>query len=169
MTDKPHRTKTTGGLPEALELASQPNYLGDPEIVSAILRQFVFELTERMAKAPDPEAGAKADQEATYQYAGIFAGEDPAYTPLPWHTNGGLKQFMERYYSIQAATTKDAAAHEIAQLVISVYDAIQLSAEGRPEEIWQTILDDAIQHCTYMLCGMIFTGGRQMQPPTSPP
>jgi hypothetical protein len=74
------RTKAPDRMPEAPALALQDNYLGNPKVIDHLLRQFVAEAAERIAKAQTPAEQEKAktvNKESCFHYADSFAGNNP--------------------------------------------------------------------------------------------
>jgi len=90
-------TRAPDRMPEALALATKSNYLGNLQVIKYLLRQFVAEATERIAKAQTPaeQERAKAVNKAScFHYADSFAGNHPPYVPTAWHTGTGLIRYL---------------------------------------------------------------------------
>lgn len=82
---------SAAGLSAALDLASQPNYLGSPEVVHQLLQQLLSVTIEYHAdRVPYAEYDKSVDAVAL-----AFSKDDSGYTKMPgWHTEQGLGKLV---------------------------------------------------------------------------
>lgn len=77
------------GFAAALELACQPNYLGSPQVVRDVLTPLFASKVGWWVHLHDkamPAVTAQEVQDVELRVANIFAGENPEYTAMPWHS-----------------------------------------------------------------------------------
>lgn len=83
------------GFAAALELASQPNYLGSPQVVRDAINPLFASKVGWWLHLHDktmPAVTAQEVQEIQIQITQIFAGENAEYTAMPWHSVEQLGQ-----------------------------------------------------------------------------
>jgi hypothetical protein len=84
----------------AIELASKPNYLGNPEVVSKAVGEYISAVINELAKRI---SYGECDKQNT-KVSRIFSGEDPIFTLIPgWHTADMLGKTIVRYFGMDAA------------------------------------------------------------------
>lgn len=88
------------GFVAAIELASKPNYLGAPEVVSKAVGEYISAVINMLAKRI---SYGECDKQNT-KVSRIFSGEDPDFTIMPgWHTADMLGKTIVRYFDMDAA------------------------------------------------------------------
>jgi ADP-ribose pyrophosphatase YjhB (NUDIX family) len=93
------------GFLAALTLASQPNYLGSPQVVRDVLTPLFANKVGWWLHLYAPSMPAVAPQtiQATeVQVANIFSGKDPTYTVMPWHSIEQLGQSAIIHFNLNA-------------------------------------------------------------------
>lgn len=83
------------GFAAALKLACQPNYLGSPQVVRDVLTPLFASKVGWWVHLHDkamPTVTAREVQDVELRVASIFAGENPEYTAMPWHSVEQLGQ-----------------------------------------------------------------------------
>ena len=79
----------------ALDQASKPNYLGDPEVVGNLLRKYRDMAVESRNTILDPEERLACDHGYALGMAEIFLGKSPAYAPIiPWNSPGQIDRWI---------------------------------------------------------------------------
>lgn len=151
------------GRPQGLEFFEQADteagYLGDPEVVDLIVRQFlmaVHDVRTRWAagKETKPTEAVKAIVE---RHAAIFMGKDKAYQSAPWNSPEQLgKHLVERIpLDVPHAEAAEAFFWDLANQVL---DAASAYADGEIDD------DDAkfrievmAEEATHALLGLRIT------------
>lgn len=89
---------TTDGLKLTADTLAQKNYLGDPDVVDQLLRDF---LTASLSLLTEVETGDVSADDAPAKlvdlaksYAAIFLGESKAYVAQPWNSPDRLGLFL---------------------------------------------------------------------------
>jgi|GEM_PF-3115904 len=91
----PQTSKGPSGLSAALDQASKPNYLGDPEVVGNLLRKYRDMAVESRKTKLDPEERMACDHGYALGMAEIFLGNVPAYAPMiPWNSPGQIDRWI---------------------------------------------------------------------------
>ena len=106
-------------LPPSFERQLQPNYLGSPTVVNAILAKYIGEIhgwvLARRAGAMTAEDMAAKIHERGAEFSAIFCGDNPEYQPIVgWNNrNYGLSSYMKvdlgHYYLAHHAAWNDDA------------------------------------------------------------
>ena len=91
---RPSQTASAGFM-AALDQASKPNYLGDPEVVGNLLRKYRDMAVESRNTILDPEERLACDHGYALGMAEIFLGKSPAYAPIiPWNSPGQIDRWI---------------------------------------------------------------------------
>jgi hypothetical protein len=92
---KKKKAPSAAGLVAALDQASKPNYLGDPEVVGNLLRKYRDMVVESHKSKMDPEERMACDHGYALGMAEIFLGKVPAYVPMiPWNSPGQIDRWV---------------------------------------------------------------------------
>lgn len=85
------------GLQAAVELASQPNYLGSPQVVSELVSRLLDVVINKRRGGASYQDQVNVIGEIT----NALTGDDSGYTRIPgWHTAEGLGQAIVRYFKM---------------------------------------------------------------------
>jgi ADP-ribose pyrophosphatase YjhB (NUDIX family) len=91
---QPLQEPAIDGLAQGLMLASGPNYLGSPEVLTALVGE-VFDVAVQATKG---EATAADLQAVASKVVSAFTGDDAGYTRMPgWHSAGQLGAHVSKY------------------------------------------------------------------------
>jgi hypothetical protein len=91
----PQTSKGPAGLIAALDQASKPNYLGDPEVVVNLLRKYRDAVVESHKSKMDPEERMACDHGYALGMAEIFLGKAPSFAPMiPWNSPGQIDRWV---------------------------------------------------------------------------
>lgn len=105
LADLPLGAKSTAVDPmvAALETATQPNYLGSPEVVERLLIPFFDALIDvwrcRVGNRSAKEAREEVERKRLQLWR-IFSGDDPDYVTMPWHSVEQLGQAAIRSFEL---------------------------------------------------------------------
>jgi hypothetical protein len=92
---KTKKSPSAAGLVAALDQASKPNYLGDPEVVGNLLRKYRDMAVESRKTKMDPAERMACDHGYALGMAEIFLGKVPAYAPIiPWNLPGQIDRWI---------------------------------------------------------------------------
>lgn len=125
-------TETVGpsSLLAAIELANQPNYLGNIQVVSTLVQQFLHVHLDALAEDASYSDKLKANQYLTQ----VMTEDGLGYTRMPgWHIETGLGQAVMQYFELN----KDYCEGEnLAFLVSESLAAVSLAVQGLSQQ-WQ--------------------------------
>jgi hypothetical protein len=92
---KRKKTLSAAGFSAALDQASKPNYLGDPEVVGNLLQKYRDMVVESRKKKMDPEERMACDHGYALGMAEIFLGMSPSFAPIiPWNSPGQIDRWV---------------------------------------------------------------------------
>ena len=134
-----------GFSPPTLNLLSQEGYLGDTSIVSELIGQFVGEIGQDLATLDPTLSNDDHIQRhigICHRYASRWAGQDPAYTPMPWHASPAFLQFLSDHANIEADNPESGVYCLFALLLKDLYSITDRLASGKiTDDIgkWQTV------------------------------
>jgi hypothetical protein len=143
------------GFMAALELATQPNYLGSPEVVRNALTPLfatVVGAWVHLHNQSAPKVTFQDSSDAAKLATRILSGEDPEYTPFPgWHSVKELGQSAIRCFQLDANYCADESLYFIlTESLAAVSIAIKKLLRAYFEDLnanWQ----DAIVQLNQML------------------
>jgi hypothetical protein len=163
MTDElNHHNDPTWLLHSARAASGNRPFLGDLEVIDAIVRQFVAGITERFERVSiglqTPQDAAETDKAECVRLGGVFTGADQTYAPLPGWTDAGLAAYIrERMHETAATgeTDSEVVAQAFASLVHSVYGMIGEVADlDEPTQEQMDKLNDHIRSLVWLLAGI---------------
>lgn len=97
------KSRAVDPMVATLETATQPNYLGSPEVVERLLIPFFDALIDvwrcRMGNRSAKEAREEVERKRL-RLSRIFSGNDPNYVTMPWHSFEQLGQSAIRYFEL---------------------------------------------------------------------
>jgi hypothetical protein len=133
--------------------APEIQYLGDPRLIDALLRNFLSKAID--AQIEDQTTGTKTvdlvmAQEAQ-KCAKIVLGLDPDYVVISPEWNGtGLLMAIRRRWNLTDGNAFDIASVPFYALVEAYTIAMGLEAEGKD---WDHVIDGAIELSSHVLMG----------------
>ena len=138
-------TQADADLTQAIELASQPNYLGDPVVVDSILIKLAKEIMHRWKSNPaDREAAFALDLALCERTALIFLGRDEAYTAMPaWNKVGLIDEFLCEMFEIDDADPVHRVSWvllDFLQRVLELIGAVEKIDEAYFEALGEIVL-----------------------------
>lgn len=163
MTDELNHHNDPTWLLHSIKAASgEKPYLGDMEVIDAIVRQMVSGITDRFDRVGmgllTPEKAAEADKAECLRLGAVFTGGDPTYAPMPGWTDAGLAKYVrERMHESVHPGEPDAevVAQAFASLVHSVYAMIGEVADiDEPTQEQMDKLNDHIRSLVWLLAGV---------------
>lgn len=92
---KTKKAPSAAGFMAALDQASKPDYLGDPDVVGNLLHKYRDAAVESRNTKLDPEERMACDHGYALGMADIFLGKVPAYAPIiPWNSPGQIDRWI---------------------------------------------------------------------------
>lgn len=124
-------------LMQAIEQASQPNYLGSPETVSALLEQFF----NAHLPGPDGVPNWEAKQAARNSLARIMCEDDTGYVRMPaWHTETALGQNLIKACNLD----RDYCAGENLYFIVSeALAALSMAVDTRTKALLTALMESS--------------------------
>ncbi|KRB85097.1 NUDIX hydrolase [Noviherbaspirillum sp. Root189] len=105
------------GMVKALTVATKPNYLGSPEVVSGLIKEIFDVVVRTLAK----EADGKDFDAATAKIVSAFTNESSGYTCLPgWTSAQQMGSAIKKYMASMVLFDGDESLAEILTVGISV-------------------------------------------------
>jgi hypothetical protein len=149
------------GQPFGLEFFATPTsdearYLGDPEDVEAIVREFCAEVQKvRIASvAAGQDSGFTDLQNLCARYGGIFMGQEDDYRANPFNSADGLGAFLKQAFAMEAPAAEAPALflmHIAGQVMAAEHGFM---TEELSEETAKFHLDAAIDEAVTCLLGL---------------
>jgi hypothetical protein len=142
------------GLKLTADALAQKNYLGDPDVVDRLVRDF---LSAALSLLTDVETGDASAEDAPAKlvdlaksYAGIFLGESAAYVAQPWNSPNRLGLFLRAKkppHLEDYDRPADAYFAAIASAAIMHAQAVEEGTlpEGEAQEALTEIRNDAVR------------------------
>lgn len=146
---------------EFLDRPEDSNYLGDPEVLEALVRSKLARVIKARMEAAEaaargetiPDAGAVAHREAA-EFAEIVLGANRSYEVLSPYWNsptGGVMGQIRRRYNLQAGDPAEIAAFPLWAAVRAYLDAVNEENAGRE---WEHLIDGEIEIAVAVLLGV---------------
>jgi hypothetical protein len=136
----PQTSKGPAGLIAALDQASKPNYLGDPDVVGNILRKYRDMVVETCGPKTDPD-----DKRACYHgfalgMADIFLGRASAYAPMiPWNSPGQIDKWIASVFhrpGFDSDTPEETIANALICYINDHFHVVRTCVENHKSEDW---------------------------------
>lgn len=131
------------GLMAALDQASKENYLGDPKVVSKLLRDFSDEALRRRASEMDDEEARICDEVQAAALADIFLGKNPDYAPMiPWNSPGQIDRWLAdelKHLKVTAETPELTVANVMHWILKDMFGFADLAEEEKNWNIGATL------------------------------
>lgn len=124
-------------LMQAIEQASQPNYLGSPETVSTLVEQFF----NAHLPGPDGVPNWEARQAARNSLARIMCEDDTGYVRMPaWHTETALGQNLIKAFNLD----RDYCAGENLYFIVSeALAALSMAVDTRTKALLTALIESS--------------------------
>lgn len=131
----PESPEAPTSLMEAIELASQPNYLGSPQTVAALIQEF-FAAHEPVSSGL-PEWSAKLA--ASHRLTRIMCEDGMGYTRMPgWHTETALGQNLITAFNLDPDYC---VGEDLAFLVGEALAALSMAVDGAVKAIGEAVAE----------------------------
>lgn len=129
-------------------------YLGDPDIVDAMIRDIASEAIQKLGSGAD---ASKVIKTLCGPVAKVFLGKDKNFAPVRgWNKPGVIDSFVARWCGV-----KDARGPEmrivggLARMILEVMDVIKYAnTPGVLDEQWKPQIDEIIQRYTGIFMGI---------------
>lgn len=139
-----------------LKIGDDADYLGDPEVVEAIVRNFLADAINVRAAWLAGEAGAEDPEKwlatRSAEEAEKFLGRSNALVPMPgWNApDGAIIDGIRRRYDLKPGEPEVIAAYPFSALVKAYLEAEAEEAAGRE---WEHLIEGAIELTVAVLMG----------------
>lgn len=135
---EPLEEPAVDGFVQGMMLASKPNYLGSPEVVSALLGE-VFEVAVRVIKG---EATPEDQQSVAAKVIAAFTDDEAGYTRMPgWHSAEQLGTYVKKYLvgvqGVSGGETLAAILEAGFGALLAKLDEMLIAFFDDPEATWQ--------------------------------
>ena len=135
-----NENKGPAGFMAALDQASKPNYLGDPEVVGNLLRKYRDAAVESRKSKMDPEERIACDHGYALAMADIFLGKMPAYAPMiPWNSPGQIDRWIASELhrpGFEGQTPEHTIANAMACYLNDNFDLAKALVQSPKSEEW---------------------------------
>jgi protein-tyrosine phosphatase len=144
--------------PQVLQSLQQPGYLGDIQVVSTLLGEFIHAIATDLHPLDPAQSQDQALQRhlaICRRYAEIWAGKNPAYHPQSYHRRSAFLRNMARYASIQADTVEAGVYGLFALFLKQLYLMADALASGqKTDQAIRQEIKQAIEYYTALLMGL---------------
>ncbi len=149
-------TSSAGSFVYALEVASQPNYLGSIQVVDDYIRTFLFDALQRRSHDLDIGEIVKQDMAAVASAARVFLGEDSNFAAMPgWNRPGMIDVSAARRMSMEEADPRQRMENVFTELLIEFFRLCDQAANpAAAQDFCQMHLEAIIQSYTEVLLGI---------------
>lgn len=122
-------------LQAAIELASQPNYLGSPEAVASLVKEFIAAHEPGPTGLPDWSAKQAANQRLTR----VMCEDGTGYTRMPgWHTEAALGQNLITAFNLDPDYC---AGEDLTFLVSETLAALSMAVDAAIKAIGEAVAE----------------------------
>ena len=143
------------GMENLLRPAQQENYLGNPDVLDALIRNAVGAVVKArgdMAEGRNVDARAVVEKQAA-AFAKIILGRNKDYTPIgpQWNgPEGTVIGQIRRRYDLVRSTPEAIAAHPFMACIEAYLAAEKAEADG---DDWEHLIDGEIELAVATLVG----------------
>lgn len=131
----PDSPEASSSLIQAIELASQPNYLGSPEAVASLVKEFFAAHEPGPTGPPDWSAKQAANQRLTR----IMCEDGMGYTRMPgWHTETALGQNLITAFNLDPVYC---AGEDLTFLVSEALAALSMAVAAAVKAIGEAVAE----------------------------
>lgn len=140
----------------ALKAQAAGNYLGDREVVEAILRYIVGKYFDRIKAKDVPDTRLRLLKEATRESVPIFLGDDKKYVPLRnWNQRGAIDAFLAKWTGSSETDPELRVTHAILKMIQELQDLAEYAAtDGVLEEQWNWQVGAILNKYTSLFMGI---------------
>jgi hypothetical protein len=124
-------------------LASGKAYLGNPEVVKALILQIMQSVSEHT-------------QEMMQATAKILLGQDDRYVPISgFHKPGSIDQFFASVYGYAETEPFDLVCHGVLELMKEARSIVELiNLPGSTKDVWETQAECTLEWFTDLFMGV---------------
>ena len=142
------------GFATALEQATKPNYLGDPQVIERLLRNYVHTCLLRLEQMSDNRLeAAKMDMADAYKIADILLGKDEDYPPvLAWNKPGIIDRWLVDQTQVLGDTAEERVGRTLVIYLCRMYDLL-VQCQNNPHDADQILFDAIVEEFTNVLMG----------------
>jgi ADP-ribose pyrophosphatase YjhB (NUDIX family) len=131
---------------KAWELAMKPKYLGSPEVVTALVKEF-FDASIRVLTGKSTEADFL---EAATKFVKAFSDDDAGYTRMPgWHSAEQMGSYVKKYLGVsnEEEDLEDILGYGVHALISKITEILEgfSKAPGADEEAHAMVQLNALQ------------------------
>lgn len=140
---------------QALQNASNPNYLGDVQLLQTMLRFYGKQAIDALAEKN--QVDYKGDlQKIANRVSKILLGDDKSYTVVPgWNQPGRIDVALAESLGLDETNPQERMAHAFLLMVGDLTDiAYDAGANGILDEQWQGSVDALFERYALIFAGL---------------
>jgi hypothetical protein len=154
-----NENKGPAGFVAALDQASKPNYLGDPEVVGNLLRKYRDAAVESRKSKMDPEERIACDHGYALAMADIFLGKVLAFAPMiPWNSPGQIDRWIANELhrpGFDGQTPEQTVANAMACYLNDFFDLAKIFIHSpKPDDWVNTEMEKIDTRYVHLLLGL---------------
>lgn len=172
MGKKPkNRQSDSAGMVAALDAASKENYLGDPQVVGFLLRNYAnssLQQRSQILTGVDPDSDlwkTKVDESSQAAYgeaqrlADVFLGKNKMFNPIPaFNRPGVIDRWLVDELHLVGDSPEDNVCRAVVIFLVKFYELVNIIMDT-PEnedtdETNQKMIDDHMQKFTKLILGI---------------
>lgn len=133
---------------------AKDNYLGDPNVVEWLLRNYANNCIQRRTQMLDQRIqSAEMDVADAVKLAGVFLGQDPAYPPMEnWNRPGVLDQWLLQELPLPPSEPVNVVRTCLVNFLLKMYKTMA-DFENTPEEFHADMVNGLVEEFTNLLIG----------------
>ncbi len=156
---KKKKAPSAAGLIAALDQASKPNYLGDPEVVGNLLRKYRDMVVESRKSKMDPEERMACDHGYALGMVEIFLGKAPSFAPMiPWNSPGQIDRWVASELhrpGFEGQTPEQTIANAMLCYINDNFDLAKSLVQSPQSDDWTNAeMEKIIARYTHLLLGI---------------
>jgi len=146
--------KGAAGFLAALHPVESENYLGDPDVVCFLLRNYAHSCLGRVSEMTDQRtAAAQMDIDDGQKLADVFLGKNPHFASIPgYNIPGVIDRWLVDEFHIGGTTPEDRVRGVILSFLSAMYDVWKLT-ENQSDENIKLQVDAVVQEFSSLLLG----------------
>jgi hypothetical protein len=130
LANLPPGAKSTAVDPfvEVMTAALRPNYLGSPEVIHRLVKEYVDVLVAnwRAGHNPETELGREDEELAWHELTEIVSGNNLEFVAMPWHSKRGIGKNVIEYMEMDQDDFRQTELYQIILTAVRFFgDAIQ--------------------------------------------
>ena len=172
MGKKPkNRQSDSAGMVAALDAASKDNYLGDPQVIGFLLRnyantclqrrsQILADVTEDSPEWPIKRTeSAQADYDDARRLADVFLGKNKIFNPIPaFNRPGVIDRWLVDELHVAGDSPEEVVNRAVVIFLLKFYDMVNIIAATPENEDTdktnQMMIDGLMQKFTKLILGI---------------